>query len=169
MAAYNLIATTTVGSGGASSIVFSGIPQTYTDLQIVYSARSNRSAVGDDFYIKFNGLNTNLSSRILYGTGSAAASFSDAGIAFVGYLTGDTATASVFASGSIYVPNYAGATYKSISGDAVSENNGAVATQVLSAGLWSSTSAITQLSIHPYNGTLLTQYSSASLYGIKNS
>jgi len=169
MAAYNLIATTTVGSGGAASIVFSGIPQTFTDLQIVYSARSERSAGGDDLYIKFNGLNTNLSSRVLYGTGSAAASFSDAGIAFVGYLSGNTATASVFASGSIYVPNYAGATYKSISGDATSENNGAAATQVLAAGLWSSTAAITQLSIHPYNGTLFTQYSSASLYGIKNS
>ena len=169
MAAYNLIATTTVGSGGAGSIEFSSIPQTFTDLQIVYSARSNRSAVGDDFYIKFNGLNTNLSSRALYGTGSAAASFSDGSIAFVGYLTGDTATASVFASGSIYVPNYAGATYKSISGDAVNENNSTLATQLLGAGLWSSTAAITQLSIHPYNGTLFTQYSSASLYGIKNS
>jgi hypothetical protein len=41
MAAYNLIATTTVGSGGAASIDFTGIPQTYTDLFLVSSLRSN--------------------------------------------------------------------------------------------------------------------------------
>ena len=170
MAAYNLIATTTVDSpSGASSIQFSSIPQTYTDLQIVYSARSSRSAGGDDMYVQFNGLSTNLSSRYFYGTGSSVASSSDASVALIGYLTGNTGTASVFSNGSIYIPNYSGSTYKSASGDAVNENNGVVAIQDLFAALWSSTAAITQLTIYPYNGPLFMQYSSASLYGIKNS
>ena len=168
MAAYNLIATTTVGSGGAASIVFSGIPQTYTDLQIVYSARSNRSAVGDDMYIRFNGLSTNLSSIYSYGTGSSVASSSDAGIAFVGYLTGDTATASTFSNGMSYIPNYTGSTIKSVSTDSVTENNATTAYTQLNAGLWSSTSAITSITLDPF-GTDFAQHSSASLYGIKNS
>ena len=58
MAAYNLIATTTVGSSGAASIVFSGIPQTYTDLKIVTSMRSNYSGIQDDCVLEFNGLTT---------------------------------------------------------------------------------------------------------------
>lgn len=168
MATYNLISTVTVGSGGAASIEFTSIPQTYTDLLLLYSGRSTRAEGGDDLYIRFNGLSTNLSSRALYGTGSAAASFSDASVAYVGYFTGDTATASVFSSGSIYIPNYTSSVAKSISGDAVSENNGTAATQLFGAGLWNATAAITQINIYALNGNWK-QHSSASLYGIKNS
>lgn len=168
MAAYNLIATTTVGSGGASTIEFSSIPQTYTDLLLVCSGRSTRATTNDDFYIRFNGLSTNLSSRALYGTGSAAASFSDASIAYVGYLSAATSTASVFSSGSIYIPNYTSSIAKSISGDSVTENNGTAALQSLNAGLWNATAAITQITVYSANGSFV-QYSSASLYGIKNS
>lgn len=164
---YKLIETVTVGSGGAASIAFSSIPQTYTDLVLVYSGRSTRAASGDDLYIRFNGLSTNLSSRALYGTGSSAASFSDASVAYVGYFTGDTATASVFSNGSIYIPNYTASVAKSISGDAVSENNATGATQLFGAGLWNNTAAINQINIYALNGNWK-QYSSASLYGILN-
>lgn len=165
---YKLIETVTVGSGGAASIEFGSIPQTYTDLVLLYSGRSTRAASGDDFYIRFNGLSTNLSSTALYGTGLAAASFSDASVAYVGYFTGDTATASVFSNGSIYIPNYTASVAKSISGDAVNENNATGATQLFGAGLWNNTAAITQINIYALNGNWK-QYSSASLYGIKNS
>jgi len=162
---HKLIQTITVGSGGSASIDFTSIPQTYTDLLVLYSARSARAAVGDDVYIRFNGLSTNLSSRTLYGTGSATASYSDASVAYIGYAVGDTSTASVFSNGN---PNYVGSTNKSVSGDVVSENNATGATQQFAAGLWSSTAAITQLTIYCLNGNFK-QYSSASLYGIKNS
>ena len=165
---YKLIQTVTVGAGGAASIQFSSIPQTYTDLVLLYSGRSTRAAGGDDLYIRFNGLSTNLSSLDLYGTGSAAASFSDASIAYVGYFTGDTATASVFSNGSIYIPNYTVSIAKTISGDAVSENNATAATQLFGSGLWNNTAAITQINIYALNGNWK-QYSSASLYGIKKS
>ena len=54
---YKLIETVTVGSGGAASIEFSSIPQTYTDLKVVYSLRSTNSSVILD--IQFNGLSIN--------------------------------------------------------------------------------------------------------------
>jgi len=40
---YQKIATVTVGAGGASNITFSSIPQTYTDIKVVVSARTDRS------------------------------------------------------------------------------------------------------------------------------
>jgi len=165
---HTLIQTISVTAASQASIEFISIPQTYTDLVLLYSGRSTRAAGGDDLYIRFNGLSTNLSSRALYGSGSAAASFSDASVAYVGYFTGDTGTASVFSNGSIYIPNYTASVAKSISGDAVNENNSTAATQSLNAGLWNATAAITQINIYALNGNWK-QYSSASLYGIKNS
>jgi hypothetical protein len=167
-ATYKLIETVTVGSGGAANIEFTSIPQTYTDLILLYSGRSTRAAAGDDMYIRFNGLSTNLSSRVLYGTGSTTASFSDASVAYVGYFDGDTSTASVFSNGSIYIANYTAAVAKSISGDVVNENNGTAAIQQFNAGLWNATVAINQINLYALNGNWK-QYSSVSLYGIKNS
>ena len=166
---YTLIQTATVGSGGIANIEFVSIPQTYTDLQILVSLRSN-TGTGDDVLIRFNGLSTNLSSRTLYGTGSATGSSSyPTGPALINYTAATSATASVFGNGSIYIPNYSGNTNKSISGDGVAENNATASVQMLAAGLWSETAAITQINILPNAGTLWVEHSSASLYGIKNS
>ena len=49
---YTLISSVTVGSGGASSIDFTSIPATYTDLCLVWSGRSAGSDV--DTKITFN-------------------------------------------------------------------------------------------------------------------
>jgi hypothetical protein len=166
MAAYNLIATTTVGSGGAASIEFSGIPQTYTDLKLVLSVRSSDS--GGSLRVQPNGLTTNLSSRRLEGSGSGTSSTSDGSFIFVYAVTLSSYTASVFSNIEIYIPNYAGSTNKSVSADGVMENNATEAYQNLVAGLWSNTSAITSLALAKASGNFV-QYSSASLYGIKNS
>ena len=166
MAAYNLISTTTVGSGGASTIVFSGIPQTFTDLKVVFSGR--RSNAAGSFYVSFNGVTTNLSSRRLEGSGSAASSATDGSFIFAYGINASSYTASVFGSAEIYVPNYTGSTNKSVSIDSVTENNATEAYSTLVAGLWSNTAAITSLTISLSSGSI-NQYSSASLYGIKNS
>jgi len=164
---HKLIETVTVGSGGAASIVFSSIPQTYTDLQVLFSLRGDADTVVA--WVRFNGLTTNLSSRLLLGSGSAASSQSDASnIKMQGAIGASPFTASVFANSSLYIPNYAGSTNKSMSVDYVSENNATTAWMGLTAGLWSSTSAITQITLLSSSGNLV-QYSSASLYGIKNS
>ena len=170
MAAYNLIGTTTVGSGGSSTIVFSSIPQTYTDLKIVHTLRTTRAALVGNLRMYFNGENTNGSSRTLYGNNSTG-SFSNSYIHF-GYAVDANNTASVFASGEIYIPNYTGSTYKSTSYNSVSESNSTTSSYVvqsLGAGLWSSTSAITSVTFVTEDGGNFVEYSSASLYGIKNS
>jgi hypothetical protein len=164
---YTLISSVTVGSGGASTIDFTSIPQTYTDLLISSSIRTNRSAVGSYFFLSFNGNTSNFSSRFLTGDGSSATSGSQARLG--GVETNANATASAFANNQLYIPNYTSSNHKSYSADSVVENNATTGFDYLIAGLWSDTSAITSITITPEAGGTYIQYSTAYLYGIKNS
>ena len=158
------IASVTVGAGGASSIDFTSIPSTYTDLVIKLSTRW---AVADlDTSISFNGSTTSFTARRLYGSGSAVASDTRARTA--GLADSSGYTASTFANSEIYIPNYAGSNNKSYSVDSVTENNGTVSYALLAAGLWSNTAAITSITLSESTNTFA-QYSTATLYGIKNS
>lgn len=161
---YTLIQSVTVGSGGAATIDFTSIPQTYTDLKVVWSLRSSTS--GNQVLISLNGSTTSFDSRYLSGNGASTASGTLARYAGVSAYTSETA--SIFSNGEIYLPNYTGSTNKSFSSDSVSENNGTTTYQILIAGLWSNTAAITSLTLTNNTGNWI-QYSSASLYGIKNS
>jgi hypothetical protein len=119
--------------------------------------------------MKINGSTSNMAVKNVYGTGGTAGSASVTTYLLVGYTTGSSATANTFSSHNIYIPNYVGSTYKSISSECASENNSATAYVLdISSGLWSQTAAITSLSLYPESGSWV-QYSSASLYGIKNS
>lgn len=161
------IAAVTVGSGGASSIDFTSIPSTYTDLVLKISARTTRASRTDAISLSFNGVATNQSSIYLEGTGSGAASGSLT--SFRTLANGDTSTASTFGNSEYYIPNYAGSNFKSASSDGVSENNATNADAWLVANLWSSTAAITSITVTDLNSANFMQYSTATLYGIKNS
>jgi hypothetical protein len=162
-----LISTVTVGAGGASAMTFSSIPATYTDLLIVFSVRDTNGAVIPNTYMSFNGdTAANYKNRWLLGTGTGTGSqqnLSTGGIYF--YNQGSGATANTFGNTQIYIPNYAGSTQKSVSVDAVTENNSSQAGQSLDAGLWTGTAAINSITFG-FDSTAA-QYSTASLYGIK--
>jgi hypothetical protein len=163
------IAAVTVGSGGASSIDFTSIPSTYTDLCVLVSARGTRADAIDALAITFNSTTSGESSRELFGTGSAVGSGSDPSGMYLGYIPGDTATASTFGNSMLYIPNYAGSNSKSSSADSVSENNATRAGASLEANLWANSAAITSIKLENFLGDTLMQYSTATLYGIKNS
>jgi hypothetical protein len=165
---YEKIASVTVGSGGASTIDFTSIPSTYTDLLLVSSVRTSRAAYHESLTMSFNGLTTNRTNRRIYGDGSGVGSTSDT-IMYGGQAAGATATASTFGNSATYISNYASSNNKSSSNDAVSENNATNALAMLNANLWSSSAAITQITLTPENGGTIQQYSTAYLYGIKNS
>jgi hypothetical protein len=151
----------------AASIEFANIPQTYTDLMLVASARAtsnNGGAVWAHFDIQPNGLTTNRSERFLYGDGSSAASTSSSFIRFWG--NSSNSTANTFGNAIVYIPNYTSSNNKSFSIDGVSENNATTAIQAVHASLWSSTSAITSLKIETNSAGNIAQYSSFTLYGI---
>ncbi len=162
-----LVSTVQVGAGGAASIEFTGIPQTGTDLLVVLSSRENvASGTTRNINMRFNGNTSDVySSRYLYGDGSSASSSTNSGFGFFVWsfaTEGTNATSSTFSNNSFYIPNYAGATNKSVSLDSVNENNATQALQSIQAGLFASTSAISSILI--YCGTTWLQYSSASLY-----
>ena len=159
------IATVTVGSGGAASMDFTNIPATYTDLLIKVSGRSNQANLGNTVIIKFNGSTSNQTAVLLEGSGAAVSSFTQ-NAGNIGNIQGSTSTSDTFSSLEVYIPNYAGSTYKSRSVDSVTENNATTAYSVLAAGLWSQTAAITSIDIAIGN---FVEYSTATLYGIKNS
>lgn len=165
---HKLIQTTTVGAGGAASIEFTSIPQTYTDLLVVVSGRSTDASQSASVKLIFNN-GTGNDSRYLQGNAISATSavFS----AFAGFVPAATATASVFGSMNVYIPNYTGSTNKSFSVDAVSENNDSSGGifLTLTAGLWQNTAAITSMKFSMIFGSNYAQYSSASLYGILKS
>ena len=148
----------------AASITFYNIPQDFDGLEIQMSFRSDAALTVADPYISFNGSTSNFSGRRLFGNGSSASSDSTA--RFVFQTSGASSTASTFGSGKLYIPNYAGSTYKSFSSEGVSENNATSAYQSINAGLWSDVSAITSVTFTLSSGNFV-QYSSAALYGWK--
>ena len=171
---FKKIQTVTVGAGGAASIDFTSIPQTYTDLKLVMSTRTNLTATRDDFQLTFNGVTSGYSrKRILaYDANLVASDQASSQTSFTPNTSDNGATASVFGSLEIYIPNYTSANNKSFSTDNTSETNLSAGTRnfmSLSAGLWSNSAAITSIKFVTDNGSNLAQYSTATLYGIKSS
>jgi len=157
------IQTVTVGSGGAASIDFTSIPQTYTDLVVRLSGRSTTADA--DMYISFNSNTANYSRRVLRGNGSAASSTSGSD-RYVGTIDSSGETASTFGNWEIYVPNYTTSNNKSYSIDSVEENNATQAFQYMIAGLWSNSAAITSIKLEFIAAGTFAQYSTATLYGV---
>lgn len=163
----NLIATKTVGSGGAATIIFSAIPQTFTDLILFASTRTTDSNQTQSLY--YNGdLTAGNYNRgqygLEYGSGSAYSyNIADAGGNGMATPTGYTAL--VFASSKFYIPNY------SLSGQTKTnfvygqtENQAQANYGSFSANRWTGTAAINEIRLQS-SGNFV-QYSTASLYGI---
>jgi len=89
-----LIESKTLGSDTAS-LEFTSIPQTYDDLVILFSFRSNRATFLDIILAQFNGSSANLSYRTLEGTGSAVSSYTSTEF-MAGASTGTSATSNTF-------------------------------------------------------------------------
>lgn len=159
------ISTVTVGSGGAATIAFTGIPQIYTDLCVKLSIRTARAVIYDFIYINPNGSTANATTRILQGDGTSASSESTSRLRFISQ--GNTATSNSFGTAEIYIPNYTSSNNKSFSMETVTENNDTPALRELNAGLWSDTSPINSLSFVSYSSSNFNQYTTATLYGIR--
>jgi hypothetical protein len=171
---YESIATVTVGAGGSSSISFTSIPSTYQHLQIRGISRINTSATGASYnLLSFNSDTTsgNYFMHTLAGTGAVAVGEAYAGVSGQGVYQGESTrnnlTSGIFAANVHEILDYADTnknkTIRTINGwDA----NGS-GEMYISSGLWSSTSAITSITINPVSGQSFVQYTQFALYGIK--
>jgi hypothetical protein len=159
------IQTVEVDSGGASQIQFNSIPQNYDDLYLVFNLRTNRADNSDSAQLFFNGVKISSSRFLFYRGGENTFSFSVTD----GFLTqGNNDTANTFSNTEVIVSNYFRSNEaKPVSLTGVTENNASLAYQNIGAGLTPVTSSINSISVKPGVGTLFTQYSSASLYGVK--
>lgn len=166
---YKLIASASATSN-VSSLDFSDIPATYTDLELLLSVRYS-GADTDAVLINLNGGSSTYNALVLRGTGSAVQSFTFSAGGAGGSTTGSSGssqTVNTFTNTSIYFANYTGSNYKVLATDFAQEANVANNFTGFYANRWTLTSAISSISIAPGSGTWV-QYSSAYLYGIKNS
>lgn len=151
------IATTTLSSA-ASSITFSSIPSTYTDLRLVVTGLTG----GDgNVALTFNSSTTNYSRTYLQGDGASAISSRNTSTvrAPIGNVNSTNRSMS-----EVDIFNYAGSTYKTILYKGSADTNGSGTIQV-GVDLWQSTSAITSIQIvNDYAGTF-TAGATATLYG----
>ena len=169
---FEALATVTVGSGGAASIEFTSIPATYTDLLVKGSFRSDKTDGNDshDVILSINSSSANQNTRYIRGDGATAYSNAETN-RILRLADPSNYTANTFSNLEMYFPNYGGSSNKSFSVDSVVENNATRGDSVLVAGLWSQTAAITGLKfvVNGPSSPLFVQYSTATLYGIKNS
>ena len=168
-----LISSQTLG-GSTASVTFSSIPSTYNDLKLVVSARGDAAAFPVAINMKINSDTTSKYSYThLLGNSSATSSTraSSQTVDAIQNVDGASATASTFGSWEIYIPNYTSTASKPYFNIDVNETNDATAAHAnISANshLYTGASGITQIDLTPSSGNFV-QYSTFTLYGIKNS
>jgi hypothetical protein len=168
---YESIQTVT---GSGSSVTFSSIPSTYKHLQIRSIARTSSGGYDTVLLYRMNGDSTytNYFGRhLLYGDGSSAAAAANNSSAFTGAAIGTTAgglTASnVFAVTVVDILDYQNTNKnKTLRGLGGIDTNGG-GTVSFASSLWLSATAVSSITIVPYDGSSFAANTSFALYGIK--
>lgn len=170
-AAYESIATQSVGAGGLGTITFSSIPGTYKHLELRYLARTTHNGLTYG-KVSANGDTTsgNYTAHDLFGTGSgnAIASFygNQTGFAIQKFSGADAATG-IFGAGVLTILDYSNTSkYKTGRNLGGTDYNGSGELDFVSGVWFNAASAITSLSIVPSSGSFV-EYSRFALYGIK--
>jgi len=156
---YEPIATTTLGSS-TTSITFSSITGTYTDLKLVFSG----SGSGGNLTLTFNGTGgTSYSSTMLAGYGAAYSSRTS-NAAFI-YSMETELNSSIPKLTEIDILSYAGSTNKTflIASSEEFSTDGAVIRRV---GMFRSTAAINSITLQVGGGNTIATGATASIYGI---
>ena len=156
-ATYEAIATTTLGSA-QSSVTFSTISGSYTDLVVIFGG--SVSSFGN-LRLQFNSdTATNYSNTRVGGYGSSAFSDQSSNIAFINIAILDT---DIIGNAIAHIQNYSNTTtYKTV----ISRGNSSAQYVISTAGLWRNTAAINSVTVRSQNGNINTG-SVITLYGIK--
>lgn len=165
---YDALGTVTVGSGGASTIEFAGLPTggQYTHLQIRLFVRPTSSSNGPVF-MQLNGdTGSNYTRHSLRTDGStiySSGSTSQTSMYFNGF--------NVYSAGSSYpttsiidILDYASAKNKTVRTLAGLNNNGSGEVGIYS-GLWLNTNPINSIKL--FDNVNYGQYTQATIYGVK--
>ena len=161
---FESIATVT-GNGSATTLTFSSIPSTYVALQIRAIAND---ANGFNIALQFNGdTGSNYAYHRLLGNGATVSAAGFATQTSANYLGACASTANIFAAYITDIHDYASTTKaKTIRTFHGADANGSGPVS-LSSGLWTSTAAITSISIINVGPNAFVSGSQFALYGIK--
>lgn len=160
----SLVSSVTVGSGGASSIEFTNIPQTGKDICLMTSLRVNDG--NEAGFVNVNNVSTDILPLVfLYGnSGSEITGNYDSSGYFFMWWNDSSRTANVFASSKLTFYNYTKSdTSKNYLYDAGTENNGA-SYLVMAGGQFQSSNPITSVKFTPQQSNTFVQHSTVSLY-----
>jgi hypothetical protein len=168
-ATYTLISSQVLGSG-AASVTFSSIPQTYKDLAVRISVRSDGTNGATNYF----GLVINSDSSSLYSSTNLQGDGQNASSSRVGstvYLsisnyTNTNDTANTFSSVEMYIPNYTSTANKPLFNFGVGETNNTYIQMQAVAGLYRNSIAISSLTFTVEYASNFVTGSSFYLYGI---
>ena len=162
--AFESIATTTVGVGGATEVIFSSIPQTYKHLQIRGSVRN--AVTEGNLNSQFNSdTASNYAFHQLTGDGGSVASYPTAPTSYIthGNFSG---VSDIFTGVIIDIFDYADTNKNKTTKNFCSFDRNGQGSFYFNSGHWRSTSAITTIRLFAGNNTM-GHYSRFALYGIK--
>jgi hypothetical protein len=168
------LSSVTVGAGGASTISFSNIPQSYTDLKVVLSTRRSAANVWGTYLLTVNGDNLNavgISYGQTYGQGTGS-SFSHNGRFAASMVAsegvGSGSTADVFDNAEITLADYCNnKNLKNIQTEAVGENQATTAYSIFGTLNILATDPINSVTFTSGSGNFV-EHSNAILYGVFN-
>jgi len=163
MSTYVPISTITLTSN-SSNVLFSGIPQIYTDLVLVYNARYTSTNTGQGLALRCNSdSGSNYSWTILEGNGSTTSSYRGSNTTSIAIGAVANGSQSSFGQGIVSLNNYSNTTSNKA---CIARQAGPSFLQII-AGSYRSTSPITSVSIFPSGtATNIASGSTFTLYGI---
>lgn len=158
--AANILTTT------ASTITFTGIDQTFSDLCLIFNAQTDNASTSDSALISFN---SNTSSYYRIGIQSEASLTWPTGVSRVWLLGSGNTNASQFGGGELWISRYSSSTLNKRAGLQTAAN-GVVSPSLRNfAGAWNNSNAITDITLTPLSGTVFNTGSSFYLYALADS
>lgn len=161
---HTLIASQTA-SGSTSTITFSSIPSTYTDVKLIANIRDANTTVGDNLIIRFNSDSTTNYSYVSISSSGATASSATTTNAtnLISKIKTAIDIANTFSYFEMYISNYNSTSTKPIFIVDAWDNLDIWASQ------WRGTSGITSITLTNSSASNFVANSTFYLYGIKNS
>jgi hypothetical protein len=156
-----LIETKTLASA-TTSLSFTSIPQTFTDLYVLVSSRNG--AVQEHLTVAFNGSTANFTGRFFTGSTSVA---SGNYARYLGNQMSSSSPGNTFSNGSVYITNYRVSSSKAVSSEISGwrgDTNVLIGT--LTGNLWNNTAAITSMEFTNEASSNISAGTTFSLYGI---
>ena len=147
-------------SSQQAAITFNGIPQSFTDLYLVFSLST--TAASTNSWFRINGSTANLSVRTMFGNGSNVTNETVARV-----VAGTDAEDSNFSNCQMYLLDYAKTTVnKAWTIEATEGTSGQTSYHTIQSGRFASNSAITSIELYDTGGGNFRVGSTATLYGI---